>query len=154
MLINCNKCGTLFQKRLRDICDSCLNEEKNFVEAIETYVQRSVGVFVSMHEISEGTGIDIGKITELYKKGRLSDVAARLSVKCSICGAEIKGITKKGHFCVKCYDEFKKENTKTPVKPSEGHPMLRNFDKNIVHTRKNVDADERMKFGFKKSSDE
>jgi hypothetical protein len=154
MLVNCTRCGILFQKRLRDICDTCLENEKTFIQSIEHYVEQSNSVFVSITQISQGTGIDINKITELYKNGRLSELAARLSVKCSICGVEIRGLTKKGLFCVKCYDQFNREKTKTIVKRSEEGVTLRIFDKNIIHTRKSPDAKERAKYGFKKSSDE
>lgn len=153
MLVNCTHCGILFQKRLRDICDTCLENEKICIQSIEHYVGQSKNVFVSVSQISEGTGLEINKIIEFYKTGRLSDIAARLSVKCSICSTEIKGITKKGLFCVKCYDQFHRAQTHTPVKKSEETVVLRKFDKDIIHTRKAADPHSRAKFGFKKNSD-
>lgn len=153
MLVNCTQCGILFQKRLRDICDKCLESERLLIQSIEHYVEQNKNVFVPITHISEGTGIDISKITELYKKGRLSEIASRLSVKCSICNIEIRGLTKKGLFCVKCYDQFSREKTKTAVKASKEGVVLRTFDKDIIHTRKNINPEEKSKFGFKKSTD-
>lgn len=154
MLINCKKCGVLFQKKFRSICDACVEAEKNNVETVEVYAEKINETFISMESISSGTGIDLTEIIELYKNGRLAKIACRISVNCSICGAEIKGITKKGHFCIKCYDNLKKEKTKTPVKPSEEEYTPRKFDKNIVHTKKVIPQNEKMKYGFKKRTTE
>lgn len=104
--------------------------------------------------INQSTGIELESIEELYKQGRLSIISGRLITKCKICGIEVKGIQAKGNFCSKCYNKVitEEENSRRAIlDPQNINIELRKFDKNIIHTNKVIPADERMKYGFKKS---
>jgi hypothetical protein len=153
-LINCKKCGTLFQKKLRDICDTCLEQDNTRITSIENYVKNCAEQFISFKMINNFTGIEMEAIEELYKQGRLTIITGRLLTKCKICGIEVKGVQAKGNFCAKCYNTKVTEDEgakKAIFDPKNANIELRKFDKNIIHTNKVIPPDERMKYGFKKS---
>lgn len=154
-LINCKKCGILFQRKLRDICDKCLENDNVNVNKVEKYIKScSYEQFISFEMINNATGIAIDEIEDLYKKGRLTILTGRLIIKCKICGIEVKSILGKGNFCSKCLTEVVNEESgprKQILDPKNVKVELRKFDKNIVHTNKVIPPEERMKYGFKKS---
>jgi len=153
-LINCKKCGVLFQKKLRDICDKCLEKDNMMIEKIEKYICNCSEQFISFEMINEATGIELEEIEELYKKNRLTIITGRLITKCKICGAEIKNIYGKGNFCAKCLNEVINEDSggrKPVLDPKNVNVDLRKYDKDILHTNKIIPPSERMKYGFKKS---
>jgi hypothetical protein len=152
-LINCKKCGVLFQKKLRDICDKCLEKENKSVEQIEKYIKNCSAQFISFEMINQKTGIELEEIEELYKKGRLTIITDRLLAKCKICGVEIKCTQGKSNFCAKCLNEVLSEDggRKPILDPKNVNVDLRRFDKDIMHTNKIISPEERMKYGFKKS---
>jgi|GEM_PF-847784 len=154
-LINCKNCGKLFSKKLRDICDECLEKDNRNIDNVEKYVRNSSEQFISYETISRATGIKVEEIAELYKKGRLTVLSGRLIVKCKICGVEVKGIQGKVSLCAKCLSDVmnnEEGGTRKPIlDPQSVNVDLRKFDKDIIHTNKVIPPGERMKYGFKKS---
>ena len=154
-LINCKKCGKLFRKKLRNICDECLEKENRVINKINDFIKIYTEPFVSISVISENTDISAEEIEELFNKSRLSDFANRITIKCKICGNETKAIERKGHFCLKCINQhFNEDEIKKPNLPKIDVSIeLRKFDKDIMHTNKIIPEEERLKYGFKKSFD-
>lgn len=150
---NCTKCGVLFPKKLRNICDSCLEKEKKIIEKIVSFVKNCPEPAVSITVISENTGIELKEIQNLYNKGRLTDIADRITTRCKICGTETKESEKKGHFCPKCVQQMITEgNIRDPEIVKAQQTELKKFEKDIMHS-KLAYGKERQKFGFKKSFD-
>ena len=105
-LINCKKCGSLFSKKLRSICDKCYEVENRHVEAVVEFVKQSHKVLVEIDEISKKLGISMRELTDLFKNGRLSMIVSRLTIRCTVCGDYTKAIELCGHFCPKCSEEL------------------------------------------------
>ncbi|MFH0702301.1 MAG: hypothetical protein V2B14_02025 [bacterium] len=153
-LINCKKCGVLFWQTLRNICDECLKIENENINKINKFVRNCDEPFLSVKLISESVKIALGEVEELYRAGRLTNIAGRIVTKCKICGADIKGTSRKGNFCTECSKQVinATENKNIEI-TKETEVELRKFEKDIVHVNKVVPPEERMKFGFKKSYD-
>ncbi|MDD3014204.1 MAG: hypothetical protein PHC34_10925 [Candidatus Gastranaerophilales bacterium] len=152
-LINCKKCGVLFQKRLRDICDKCLEKDNLTIDKIEKYIRNCSEQFITFEMIKKATGVESEEIEEFYKKGRLSIITGRLTTKCKICGVEIKGVQGNSNFCVKCSSEVISEDgaKKAMLDSKNANIELRRFDNDIIHSNKVIPPDERTKYGFKKN---
>ena len=151
-LINCKKCGILFEKKLRDICPKCLEKDNMTIDKIEKYIKKCPEQFISFEMISEAIGLERDEVEDFYKKGRLTIITGRLVTRCRICGIEIKGVQGNSNFCGKCSNEVISEDGRKSTLDSKNINIeLRKFDKDIIHTNKIIPPEERMKYGFKKS---
>jgi hypothetical protein len=151
---NCKKCGSLFGKAMRDICDKCAAAENELVDKIIRMVQIYPEPFIHLSKISEDAGVDLNELENLYKNGRFTRIANRITINCKGCGEEMRFNSNKGFFCEKCIDQM----GGLPEKPSVNDPSsygvkLRQFEKDIMHTKKNHSQEIKLKYGFKKSFD-
>lgn len=105
-LINCKKCGSLFIKGSRDICDNCFKAELEVVEKIKTFINKKEGQKTTVEEIVAELGINKNELEELIEKGRLFSVMPKLIIKCRFCGIEIEGDQKSSFVCTKCLNKF------------------------------------------------
>ena len=105
-LINCKKCGSLFIKGSRDICDNCFKAELEVVEKIKTFINKKEGQKTTIEEIVAELGINKNELEELIEKGRLFSVMPKLIIKCRFCGIEIEGDQKSSFVCTKCLNKF------------------------------------------------
>lgn len=152
-LANCNKCGILFKKTLRNICNKCLEIENKNIEKINNYIKQNPHDIVSIQVLSDKTGIPVDDIQELLKNGRLINLKHRIMINCKICGGEITNINSKGNFCYKCLQKLPSDNveTVTHVNLKNVQVNLKKFDKNVMHTKKESDSDQKYKYGFKRN---
>lgn len=146
-VINCRRCGTLFQKKSRTVCDRCIEIEKEHMRTISKFVETS-SELVTLRQISEGTGISFDDVDEIYKGGQLLTYTTnRIVVKCGICNQDKKGSEMKGYFCEKCYEKMAEENGLGIKDPEKIEITLKKFDRDIMHTKKSSATQERSGFG-------
>ena len=105
-LINCKKCGTLFVKGTREICDTCYKGEVDLADRIKNYIQSTEKAKVSADEILLATKIGRGEFEKLFEKGRLFSVMNKITIKCRFCGIEFECEHKAGFVCPKCIMKF------------------------------------------------
>ena len=105
-LINCKKCGSLFIKGSRDICDNCFKAELELVEKIKSFVNKNPNPKTTLEEIINELGINKNELEELIDKGRLFSVMPKLLIKCRFCGIEIEDDQKSSFVCTKCLNKF------------------------------------------------
>lgn len=152
-LVNCNKCGILFKKTLRNTCSKCLEIENSNIGKINNYIKQNLNDMVSIQVLSHRTGVAVSEIQELLKNGRLTNIKHRITVNCKVCGGEITNINSKGNFCYKCSQELSsdKVETVTPVNLKNVQVNLKKFDKDVMHTKKESDSEQKYKYGFKRN---
>ena len=152
-VINCRRCGTLFKKNKRTICDRCVEIEKEQMRTISKFVESS-SELVTLRQISEQTGISFDDVDEIYKGGQLLTYTTnRIVVKCGICNQEKKGSEMKGYFCEKCYEKMAEENGLGIKDPEKIEITLKKFDRDVMHTRKSSAAQEASRFGRRSRRD-
>lgn len=150
-LVNCKKCGNLFKKKSRNVCERCIQLEKMVINKIVDFVDRCAErsePFTTLKLISEGTGVEFGEIDEIYKSGQLLTYTTnKIIVSCSICNEEKRGSEMKGYFCEKCYEDVAGKSGLSLNDPEKIKIDLKKFDKDIMHTRKNARSQE-SRFGL------
>ncbi len=105
-LINCKKCGSLFIKGARDICDNCFKAELEQVDKIKAFINKRGEGKTTIEEIVNELGINKNELEELIEKGRLFSVMPKLIIKCRFCGIEIEDEQKSSFVCTKCLNKF------------------------------------------------
>lgn len=155
-LVNCKVCGKLYNKTLFDMCDACIQAERQEIESITDFVAAREDEFVSIETISNELLIEDSRIEELYRRGKLIKVAHRISNRCKICGEETKSINKNDNFCPRCQGEIAEEleNRNPQINIDKVKAQLKKFDKDIMHSVKLSQNDgKQKKYGFKKNYD-
>ena len=105
-LINCKKCGSLFIRGSRDICDNCFKAELELVEKIKAFVIKNPNPKTTLEEITNEIGINKNELEDLIEKGRLFSIMPKLLIKCRFCGIEIEDEQKSSFICTKCLNKF------------------------------------------------
>jgi len=112
---NCTRCGKIYQYDGFKICPSCRKEDEEDFIKVKDYLYQHPGA--NLQEVHEGTGVDVKKIIEFLREGRL-EIAdeSNIILQCERCGRSIKT----GRYCSKCAEELKKELSSAikPVKSS------------------------------------
>ena len=67
---NCPRCGKLFIKNVRGICQNCIKEIEIEYERCVKHIRENKGIH--MHELSEATGVSVKQITTFIREGRIS----------------------------------------------------------------------------------
>ncbi|MFB9276267.1 TIGR03826 family flagellar region protein [Cohnella cellulosilytica] len=96
-LTYCPKCGKLFSKNFRDVCDSCYQQLEKDYERCAEHLRKNKGM--DIQQLSEETEVSIKQITKWVREGRISLMdAPNLSYPCESCGTLIR----EGHLCEAC----------------------------------------------------
>ncbi|MEK0313759.1 flagellar protein [Cohnella sp. 56] len=102
-LANCPRCGKLFNRHIRTICDTCHAGIEQDYEKCFKFLKDHKGV--TINELSEATGVTVQQITKFIQEGRISKaVAPNLTYPCEMCGAAIRD----GKVCFNCQNKLKK----------------------------------------------
>lgn len=105
-IANCPRCGKVFARNFRDICQKCYAEIEQEYVACAEYLRENRGTAIT--ELSEATGVSIKQITKFVKEGRISMVdAPNLTYPCESCGMPIR----EGNMCTSCRDRLKADIT-------------------------------------------
>jgi len=105
-LANCSRCGKVFAKVLRDICQDCYKEEEEDFKTVYSFLKDQKKRQATIAEIVEGTGVEEKLIIKFVREGRLRPSEfPNLSYPCERCGTAITT----GKYCKKCISEMRKE---------------------------------------------
>ncbi|WP_100405462.1 TIGR03826 family flagellar region protein [Bacillus solitudinis] len=96
---NCPKCGTLFVKALRPICNSCFTEQEKNYEKVSTFMRKKQNRMASIRELHEKTEVPLEQIHQFVREGRLlAKSFPGLGYPCESCGELIQ----EGRICATC----------------------------------------------------
>jgi flagellar operon protein (TIGR03826 family) len=102
-LANCSRCGSVFVKALRDICQECYQEEEKAFQMVYTFLRDQKNRQATMVDIINATGIEESYITKFIREKRLLlSKFPNLSYPCKTCGT---GITT-GKLCQDCQESI------------------------------------------------
>jgi len=100
----CPRCGKLFSRGIREVCNACTEEIEKEYETCAEYLKKHKGATV--HEVSEATEVSVKQITKFIREGRISTQnMPNLVVPCEICGLPIQ----EGTMCLSCRNKLQKE---------------------------------------------
>lgn len=102
-LANCSRCGNLYVKTTRDICQDCFKEEEKQFEIVYNFMKKRANRQATIPEIVEATGVEEDVIIKFVKEKRLRTAQfPNLSYGCERCGKEIND----GNLCSTCSSEL------------------------------------------------
>ena len=102
-LANCSRCGNVFVKTTRDICQDCFKEEERQFEIVYNFMKKRVNRQATIPEIVEATGVKEDLIIKFVKEKRLRSAQfPNLTYPCDRCGKEIV----EGRLCQACSDDL------------------------------------------------
>ncbi|AXI10022.1 hypothetical protein CUC15_14275 [Oceanobacillus zhaokaii] len=105
-LANCSRCGNVFVKGIREICQNCYKEEEEAFQTVYKFLQIQKNRTATMIEIVEATGVEEEYISKFVKEKRLLPAHfPNLAYPCDRCGADITT----GKLCHDCQIELKKD---------------------------------------------
>ncbi len=103
-LQNCSRCGKLFIKNLRDVCQDCIQEEEGQFQKVYQFVRKKQNRMASIKEVEQGTGVEESLIIKFVKQGRISvHSLPNLEYPCESCGRMIR----EGRICDVCKGNIK-----------------------------------------------
>ncbi|URJ59926.1 TIGR03826 family flagellar region protein [Paenibacillus polymyxa] len=103
-LDNCPRCGKLFIKNVRGICQNCIKEIEFEYERCVKHIRENKGIH--MHELAEATEVSVKQITTFIREGRISIAnAPNMTYPCEVCGIPIR----EGHMCDSCRTRLTKD---------------------------------------------
>jgi len=119
----CPRCGRLFARGIRDVCNTCVeNIEKEYEMCVE-YLKEHKGA--TINEVSEATEVSVKQIAKFIREGRIStENMPNLSVPCEVCGLPIQ----EGTMCLSCRNKLQRE--------------LRNLNRDSAQTASRSSADD------------
>ncbi len=97
MMTNCPKCGKLFARRNRPICDNCFKKDEETFEKARQYLKENPAS--DMDTVVEETGATKKQIMRWIREGRIDMMLdGDNTLKCAKCGKVIK----QGRICNSC----------------------------------------------------
>ncbi len=103
-ILNCPRCGKIFARGLREVCQDCHKKEEEDFQVVYKYVRKKENRMASISEVEEATGVDKKFIHKYIKQGRLHLASLpNLSYPCEACGAMIR----EGRICSNCNSNIK-----------------------------------------------
>jgi flagellar operon protein (TIGR03826 family) len=101
---NCPKCGQIFVKALRSICQNCYNEQENNFEIVSKFIRRKENRASSIQDIHEKTEVPSEQIYQFVREGRLLiSRFPNLEYPCESCAKMIQ----EGRICAACNTNIK-----------------------------------------------
>ncbi|RSL35129.1 hypothetical protein D7Z54_00715 [Salibacterium salarium] len=102
-LENCPRCGELFVKSLRAVCNKCHKEVEDKFQTVYSFIKKRENRQATMSEVIEGTGVSYEDITHFIKEGRIHlRQFPNLEYPCESCGRGIR----EGRICGNCKDNI------------------------------------------------
>ncbi len=103
---NCERCGTVFAKTIREICPKCYREEEEAFQKVYKFLTKRKNREATLKEIVAGTGVEEDLIIKFMKQKRLrTSQFPKLAYPCEKCGIDII----EGRLCFNCSSEIKTE---------------------------------------------
>lgn len=105
-LANCNTCGNVFAKGIRDVCPACYKLEEEAFQKVYKFLSLRKNREATLEEIAAQTEVDKELIVKFLKQNRLrSSKFPKLSYPCEMCGVAIV----EGKLCVDCSVSLQKD---------------------------------------------
>lgn len=129
MLVNCTRCGKMFQKlSSRKICPLCMEADEAAFEVARTYIDKHPGAEVA--EVAEATGVEEALILRFLRDGRFTHWGAGRVVGCTQCGKEIPFGDK---LCTSCRETLARELFPEKKRPYTSGSDARNVSFRAKH---------------------
>ncbi|GIO26436.1 TIGR03826 family flagellar region protein [Ornithinibacillus bavariensis] len=107
-LANCSRCGKVFVKHLRDVCQDCYKKEEADFQIVYAFLKQQKNREATLMEVVEATGVEETLITKFIKERRLrTSMFPKLGYPCEKCGSTI--VT--GKLCGNCANEIQQDLT-------------------------------------------
>lgn len=105
-LANCPRCGKIFVKALRPVCEQCAKEYEKMFEKVYQYIRKRENRMASLQEVVEATEVSEEYIFQFIREGRLKlNQFPNLAVPCESCGK----MTRSGRLCSSCKDGINRD---------------------------------------------
>lgn len=102
-LSNCSRCGKVFARNLRDICQDCYREEEEAYKTVYKFLSKRKNREATLDEIVDATDVDEELIIKFIKENRLrSSQFPKLAYPCERCGIDIV----EGRLCHNCSQDI------------------------------------------------
>lgn len=96
---NCPRCGKIFVKALRDVCEVCYKEEEKKYQTVYQFIRKKENRTATIPEVEEGTEVEESLIIKFIKQGRLHiSHLPNFAYPCESCGVMIN----EGRICGRC----------------------------------------------------
>ncbi|OWR31526.1 hypothetical protein CDO73_07325 [Saccharibacillus sp. O23] len=113
----CPKCGSIYQKNLRNLCSSCSADMDNSLNRCLDHLWMRPKS--TTKDLQKATGVSLGELHAFIKSGRLSSLTyTNLTYPCESCGCD----TRSGRLCSSCNGVFKEAGKSD--KPQEPQRQL------------------------------
>ncbi|TVY11543.1 flagellar protein [Paenibacillus cremeus] len=97
MVSNCPKCGKVYQKNVRNMCQECIRSFDNELDQCLNYLRDHRKA--TTEELSEGTGVKVSQIVSFIKESRLLLMSyPNLTYPCNSCNSPIR----QHNLCATC----------------------------------------------------
>lgn len=101
MLANCARCGDMFDKRYRDICLDCIEEEEQHLQTVKDYLRDHR--LATLPEVVRDTEVPLESLITFIDDRRLLLVEfPNFTYACQECGKP----TQNGRYCTDCTDKL------------------------------------------------
>ena len=67
---NCERCGNLFHKTIKDICSTCVNLEEEAYKKVRMYLKRHKSA--ELAEVAKETNVELALIIQFLQDGRIA----------------------------------------------------------------------------------
>lgn len=111
-LINCSKCGTLFIRKTRDICEKCYKDQLALIDEIIEYVSTSPLEKVHIKTIIENFNITMNEFEQFLNSFKLASIEKKLIFNCIKCNSVTPVESPFSFVCKKCIQEMKQDAIK------------------------------------------
>ncbi|MBP3950043.1 TIGR03826 family flagellar region protein [Bacillus suaedae] len=120
---NCPKCGGIFVKALRPLCNNCYREQELQYETVSKFMRKKQNRMATIQEVHAKTEVPIDVLHQFIREGRiLATSFPNLGYPCESCGNTIK----EGRLCGGCkgnitsgLEAIQKENDFNELKKKE-----------------------------------
>nr|WP_078430929.1 TIGR03826 family flagellar region protein [Alkalihalobacterium alkalinitrilicum] len=103
-LENCPRCGKLFVKALRSVCNKCHKEVDQMFQTVYTFIRKKENRKAHIKEVVEGTGVSEDYIFRFIREGRLQLAQfPNLGYPCEACAT----IIREGRICTSCHTNIR-----------------------------------------------
>lgn len=95
--MNCPRCGKVFVKISKPICEQCVKEEEQIFDKVRDYIKENPDKTVA--QVAEECEVTVKRILGYIRDGRIdASGGMKDDISCSKCGKPIRG----GRMCEKC----------------------------------------------------
>ena len=109
MLRNCKECNKVFSHPGSKLCPQCQQLRRDDFDKIKEYLRSNSKA--TTREVVAATKVQLDRVQEFIREGRLDVLPSDANQQCSICGTPIM----RGRVCERCLVQMKVEET--PSKP-------------------------------------